>query len=264
MGIEDIGERLDGPPLIAFWGSDEPGSAFRLGTQEYDWHAHGRGQLFCIESGLVRVDTPDGSWLLPPQRAGWIPPGVMHKAGINGVLSGWGILLTPAASAGLPATPCVLSVSEVLRALVRRATTWHWEEKLSPQQRRLAAVLLDEVRAAPREGLHLPMPADRRALRIAEAVLQDPASEETLHELALRAAVSERSARRLFNAETGMSFASWRQQARLLLALEYLSAGKPIVEVADSLGYASASSFIAMFRKAFGLSPRRYLSVRKA
>ncbi|TWB57546.1 AraC family transcriptional regulator [Rhizobium sp. ERR 922] len=263
MGIEDIGERLDGPPLIAFWGSDEPGSAFRLGTQEYDWHAHGRGQLFCIESGLVRVDTPDGSWLLPPQRAGWIPPGVMHKAGINGVLSGWGILLTPDASAGLPSTPCVLSVSEVLRALVRRAATWHWEEELSPQQRRLAAVLLDEVRAAPRESLHLPMPADRRALRIAEAVLREPASEETLHALALRVGVSERSARRLFNAETGMSFAHWRQQARLLLALEYLSAGKPIAEVADSLGYASASSFIAMFRKALGLSPRRYLSVRK-
>ncbi|WP_412065220.1 AraC family transcriptional regulator [Rhizobium sp. SYY.PMSO] len=264
MSIEDLGDRLDGPPLIAFWGSDEPGSAFRLGTLEYDWHAHARGQLFCIESGLVRVDTPTGSWLLPPQRAGWIPPGVMHKAGINGVLSGWGILLTPEAGAGLPEVPCVFSVSEVLRALVRRATTWQWEERLSPQQRRLAVVLLDEVRAAPRESLHLPMPADRRVLRIAEAVLQDPAGEGTFHMLAQQAGISERSARRLFNAETGMSFASWRQQARLLLALEYLSAGSPIADVADNLGYASASSFIAMFRKAFGLSPRRYLSVRRA
>ena len=264
MSIEDIGDRLDGPPLIAFWGSDEPGSAFRLGTQEYDWHAHSRGQLFCIESGLVRVDTPGGSWLLPPQRAGWIPPGVMHKAGINGVLSGWGILLTPSASAGLPVTPCVLSVSDVLRALVRRATTWHWEERLSAQQRRLAAVLLDEVRAAPRESLHLPMPTDRRVLRITDALLQDPASEETFQSLVQRAGISERSARRLFHAETGMSFANWRQQARLLLALEHLSAGAPIAEVADSLGYASASSFIAMFRKAFGLSPRRYLSARRS
>ena len=60
-----------------------------------------------------------------------------------------------------------------------------------------------------------------------------------------------------------MSFANWRQQARLLLALEELTAGRSIIEVADSLGYASASSFIAMFKKAFGLSPRRYLAVRK-
>ena len=263
MDLENIGDSLDGPPLITFWGSDEPGSAFRLGTFEYDWHSHARGQLFCIESGLVHMRTPAGSWLLPPRRAGWIPPGVMHKASTNGVLSGWGILLTPAASAGLPKTPCVLSVSEVLRALVQRTATWHWEERLSPPQRRLAAVLMDEVRAAPTESLHLPMPADRRVLRIAEAVLGDPASEQTFHELAQQAGISERSARRLFNAETGMSFANWRQQARLLLALEYLTAGSSIVEVADSLGYASASSFIAMFRKAFGLSPRRYLSVSR-
>lgn len=262
MDLEDIGERSDGPPLIAFWGSDEPESAFRLGTLEYDWHSHVRGQLFCIESGLVTVRTPAGSWLLPPGRAGWIPPGVMHKASINGVLSGWGILLTPAASAGLPKSPCVLSVSDVLRALVRRATSWHWEDALSAPQRRLATVLLDEVRAAPTEGLHLPMPADRRVLRIAETVLREPASEDTFQVLAQKAGISERSARRLFNAETGMSFANWRQQARLMLALEYLTAGSAIAEVADNLGYASASSFIAMFKKAFGLSPRRYLSIR--
>ncbi|ENN88168.1 Transcriptional regulator, AraC family [Rhizobium freirei PRF 81] len=262
MDLEDFDDRADGPPLIAFWGSDEPGSAFRLGTQEYDWHSHARGQLFCIESGLVHMRTPEGSWLLPPQRAGWLPPNVMHKASINGVLSGWGIFLTPDASASLPKSPCVLSVSDVLRALVRRATTWRWEEKLSPQQRRLAAVLLDEVRAAPTESLHLPMPADRRVLRIAETVLRDPACEQTFHALAQQAGISERSARRLFHAEAGMSFANWRQQARLLLALEHLTAGSTIIEVAESLGYASASSFIAMFKKAFGLSPRRYLSVR--
>ncbi len=263
MDLEDIVDWADGPPLIAFWGSDEPGSAFRLGTLEYDWHSHARGQLFCIESGLVHMRTPGGSWLLPPRRAGWIPPGMMHKASVNGVLSGWGISLTPLASASLPESPCVLSISEVLRALVRRAATWHWEERLSPPQRRLAAVLLDEVRAAPTESLHLPMPGERRVLRIAEAVLRDPASEETFHALAQQAGISERSARRLFHSETGMSFVNWRQQARLLLALEELTAGRSIIEVADSLGYASASSFIAMFKKAFGLSPRRYLAVRK-
>ena len=69
--IEDAG----GPALIALRGGDDPDSPYRLGSREYDWHSHVRGQLFCVESGLVRVRTSHGSWLLPPQRAGWIPPG---------------------------------------------------------------------------------------------------------------------------------------------------------------------------------------------
>ena len=68
--IEDAG----GPALIALRGGDDPDSPYRLGSREYDWHSHVRGQLFCVESGLVHVRTSHGSWLLPP-RAGWIPPG---------------------------------------------------------------------------------------------------------------------------------------------------------------------------------------------
>nr|WP_304655143.1 AraC family transcriptional regulator [Neorhizobium galegae] len=102
------------------------------------------------------------------------------------------------------------------------------------------------------------MPTDRRLLCIATTLIEHPASEKTLRVLAREAGISERSARRLFSAETGLSFAGWRQQARLLLALEQLASGAPVANVADGLGYASASSFIAMFRKAFGLPPRRY------
>lgn len=69
--IEDAG----GPALIALRGGDDPDSPYRLGSREYDWHSHVRGQLFCVESGLVHVRTSHGSWLLLPQRAGWIPPG---------------------------------------------------------------------------------------------------------------------------------------------------------------------------------------------
>ncbi|MCQ1853062.1 AraC family transcriptional regulator [Neorhizobium galegae] len=181
-----------------------------------------------------------------------------HKVSISGVLSGWDVMLTPEASNGLPEAPCVLAVSDVLRALVRRATAWDWGKKLTPPQRRMLAVLLDEIRIARTEPLHLPMPTDRRLLCIATTLIEHPASEKTLRVLAREAGISERSARRLFSAETGLSFAGWRQQARLLLALEQLASGAPVANVADGLGYASASSFIAMFRKAFGLPPRRY------
>lgn len=253
-------ERADGPAAIAVWGSDEPGDQLRLGTRELDWHHHLRGQLFCIESGLIRVHTQNGSWLLPPQRIGWLPPGLKHKVTMSGVLSGWGVLLTPAASKTLPSRPCVMGVSDLLRALVRRAAGWAGSDRLTPAQTRMVAVLLDEIREAPQEPLHLPMPADARAARIASALIRRPNDTRTLHELGAWAGLSERTARRIFMTETGMGFSEWRQQARLTLALEHLADGTPVAEVAEALGYATPSNFIAMFRRVFGEPPARYFA----
>ncbi len=255
----DPSEREDGPALIAVPGGQR---GFELGTREIDWHAHRRGQVFCVESGCVHVRTPHGSWLLPPNRAGWIPPGVPHRIGISGVLSGWSVVVSPRASRALPALPCVIALTELMGALVRRAVTWHARDVLSPEEVRIGRVLLDEIRRAPHEPLHLPMPADRRLVRIASRILAQPHEGRTLEEWASWAGLSASTLSRLFLAETGTRFAQWRQQARLTLALERLAAGDAVAEVADALGYATPSNFIAMFRRAFGESPARYFAQR--
>lgn len=262
MELLDLSERADGPPLIAVWGSEKADSEFQLGTRETGWHQHLRGQIFCIENGLVHVRTRQGSWLLPPHRAGWVPPGLPHMASISGVMSGWNVLVAPQAARALPKVPCVVGVSELMRALVRRAVAWSGQGALTPAQRRLSAVLLDELRGAPHEPLHLPMPSDRRLLRIAHAVLQAPGDARTLDAWADWAGLSPRSLTRLCQAELGMSFAQWRQQAGLVHALESLARGESVARVSDALGYATPSNFIAMFRRAFGESPARYFAQR--
>jgi AraC-like DNA-binding protein len=93
-------------------------------------------------------------------------------------------------------------------------------------------------------------------------LIEHPEDERTFAELALWAGLSARSARRHFVAQTGMSFVQWRQQARLALALERLANGEAVAGVAEALGYATPSNFIAMFRKAFGESPGRYFARR--
>ncbi|VVE24648.1 MULTISPECIES: helix-turn-helix transcriptional regulator [Pandoraea] len=251
-------DRLDGPPVWAFGGRDQERSLFRVGTRELDWHSHVRGQLFCIHSGLVQVHTPMGAWLLPPYRAGWIPPGMTHRVSLTGVVSGWIVLVAPHAAAGLPDAPRVVGVSELLAALVNRACSWAARETLSEDEMRLSQVLVDEIGRSPAEPLGLPMPSDARALRIARTVLGDLGAHTPLEALARRAGVSSRTARRLFVAETGMAFTQWRQQARLVSALERLANGEPVGTIADSLGYSTPSNFIAMFRRAFGESPGRY------
>ncbi|WP_460115890.1 AraC family transcriptional regulator [Pseudomonas sp. H2_D02] len=260
----DLSDRLDGPSLIAVWGNDDPGTEYRLGTREYDWHTHRRGQVLCVESGLIHVRTAHGSWLLPPHRAGWIPPGVAHAVSVSGALSGWSVFIAPDAGCDLPDAPRVIGIGELMRALVRKAVTWNTTHTLQPDQDRVVAVLLDEIAQAPQERLHLPMPSDPRLVRIANAILARPENERTLDEWATWAAISSRTLRRLILAETGLSFAQWRQQARLTHALEMLARGDPVGTVSDALGYAAPSNFITMFRRAFGDSPGHYFAMRRS
>lgn len=256
----DCIERADGAPLIAFAGSDTPESRYRLGTVQYDWHSHVRGQVFCVESGLVHVRTAHGSWLLPPHRAGWIPPGEPHWVHMVGAQSGWGVIVAPEAARHLPDHPAVFGISEVMRALVRRAVCWEEKVHLQPAQERLMEVLLDEMVQAPQERLHLPMPREERLARIARALFDAPDDPRGLEAWAAWGGVSPRSLRRMMLAETGMSFGAWRQQAGLVRALEMLALGQPVAVVSDALGYASPSNFIAMFRRAFGETPARYFT----
>lgn len=237
-------ERTDGPAVVAYH------LASPISIEEaVDWHRHVRGQVFCVESGLISARTRSGAWLLPPQCAGWIPPGELHTISISGRFAGWGLLIAPSACDDLPPQPCVLGVNDMMRALVRRAATWNGAERLDTKQARVMDVLLDEMRDAPRKPLHLPMPLDRRLERIARAVLADLQDSRGIEAWANWAGLSPRTMTRRFRHETKLSFAQWRQQARLAHALQLLSEGQAVARVADALGYSSPSAFVAAFRE---------------
>lgn len=55
-----------------------------------------------------------------------------------------------------------------------------------------------------------------------------------------------------------MTFGQWRQQSRLLLALERIAVGEKIIDVAGQLGYESPSAFTTMFKKQFGMTPSNF------
>ena len=104
------------------------------------------------------------------------------------------------------------------------------------------------------------MPHDPRLARICRALGADPGSTRTLEDWGREAGGSGRTLARLFVRETGLTFAAWRQQARLLAALARLAAGEPVTRIALDLGYASPSAFAAMFKRALGAPPSRYLA----
>ncbi len=47
-------------------------------------HHHDRHQLVYARSGVMTVQTPDGTWVVPPHRAVWIPRDVTHAIEISG------------------------------------------------------------------------------------------------------------------------------------------------------------------------------------
>jgi len=222
-------------------------------------HSHKRGQIVYAHSGLVWVTTVNGAWVVPPSRAVWVPSNLEHgvKAITASVMSN--LFVAPdVAPPKLPDSCAVLAVPSVLRELLAYAS--HIEElydETGPDGRAMA-VILDMLNTLEEVPLHLPMPSDARLKRIAETLVENPSDPRTQADWAKSCGASVRTLARLFPEQTGMTFSGWRQQARLMAALERLADGEPVVSIALDLGYASQSAFIAMFKKTLGTTPGKY------
>ncbi|MGK5037535.1 AraC family transcriptional regulator [Janthinobacterium sp. LB3P118] len=223
-------------------------------------HSHASGQLFGAVRGLLSVAADSGQWVVPASHCVWMPPHHVHALRSHGPFAGWSVYMDEASCASLPAAPCVMRVSGLLREAVARASAWNNGalDALDARQARMAGVILDEIAAAPHESFGLPLPKDPRLLRVARAVLDDLADERGVEALAAWAGVSPRTLARRFTMETGFTPSAWRQRARILRALELLAAGQPVTTIALDLGYDNISAFIAMFKRVMGVTPGRY------
>lgn len=252
-------DREDGPSLIAhvFEGKST--------LAETHWHHHARGLFMYLDSGMICVRTRQGMHALTPHIVHWMPPGIEHTVRIIEPSTGWGVFVAPAATGGLPSAPSMLRGNPLMRELVHRAAGWANQGRLEQEQKRLMQVLMDEMHNAriPEDPFILPMPGDHRLMRVAHALLERPDDTRTLPAWAATAGLSTRSLSRLFREETGLSFAQWRQQARLSHALKQLGQGTPVSHIADALGYTSVSAFVAMFHRRLGRSPGSYLDLEK-
>ena len=162
------------------------------------------------------------------------------------------------AAARLAPTVRVLAVSPLLRELILRACALPLSYDEAGPAGRLMTLILDEIAALPTVALDLPLPRDARLGRICRALSAEPGATHTLSDWGREAGASPRTLARLFVKETGLTFAAWRQQARLLAATAMLGAGEPITRIALDLGYESPSAFTAMFKRALGAPPSHY------
>ena len=221
-------------------------------------HSHERAQLIYAPAGTMRVITSQAMWVVPPQRALWMPAGTVHGIEMLDQVTMRTLYLRDDAAAAMPLACRVLQVSPLLRELIVRATELPLQYDEDGPAGHAVALLLDELHGSQALKLHLPMPSSKRLAMLCRALLDEPGDRRTLGEWAHTVHASERTMARLFQSETGLSFAAWRQQARVLEAMGRLGSGAPVTQVALDLGYDSVSAFSAMFRRAAGASPSAY------
>lgn len=221
-------------------------------------HSHDWAQLVYATEGVMTVQTEEGTWVVPSQRAVWIPAGIDHSIAMAGKVSMRTLYVAPRLSGWLPARCCVVAVPPLLRQLILHVMGIGALRRDVPEQRRMAAFLLDQLRVLPAAPLDLPLPRDSRALRVALRLRADPGDTATVDAIAREAGASRRTLERAFRSETGMSLGRWRQQARLLHAMRLLADGEPVTSTALEVGYESVSAFIAAFAKVIGTTPGRY------
>ena len=229
----------------------------RLGT-----HMHREAQLVYAAKGTMQVTTPKGRWLVPPDRAVWVPARLEHSIDVLADIQmrtlyfdlAW--LKREQRSKSLEAE-FVVRVSRLLHETILALFDGRNDAERTEVLVRLALLELHEAEDS---ATFIPLPHEPRCRRAANIVLGDPTGLHEIEALAHEVGTSARTLSRLFSSETQLSFKSWCQRARIAAAIEKLSTetNVSVKQLAADLGYASVPAFSHAFRQVTGKTPTEF------
>ncbi|AEQ50192.1 AraC family transcriptional regulator [Pelagibacterium halotolerans] len=220
---------------------------------------HPWGEFVYSLSGITEVSIGPLNFLTPPHLGLWIPPETAHIGFNYRETVHCSVYIARELCAGLPATPCALMISALLRAMIDHLAQLDEAQLSGPAGARLLRVLVDLVATCPTTGSYIPDTQDADLKQVLLALRENPADNRTVSELAAAFAMGERTLMRRCQSELGMSLSEWRQRLRVIAALPRLRSGESVETVALDLGYATSSAFIAMFKRLTGMPPRRFI-----
>jgi len=226
----------------------------------YDWHAHQRHQLIYAFSGTLRLEADNGIYLLPPQRAAWIPAGVSHRTTLRNVISA-SVFFAPELVSSEQAHIRIIPAAPILREMVHYALRWPPDrgpdDGLADSFFKTMGLLCGEW-IKQEAGFRLPAGKSWQIAAAIEYTLGH-LDQATLAEAARAAALSPRQFRRRFLAESTIGWQQFHHQARMLRAMELLAAPQTsVTEVAYAVGFNSLSAFAKSFARYTGQSPNAY------
>jgi AraC-like DNA-binding protein len=227
-----------------------------------DTHMHREAQLVYAAKGTMQVTTPRGRWLVPPDRAVWVPARLEHAIDVLADIDmrtlyfdlAWLAREQPDADLD---KEFVVRVSPLLHETILALFDGR---KDSDRTELLIRLVMLEMHQSDDSATFIPLPQEPRCRRAAGIVLDDPTAPHEIETLAGLVGTSARTLSRLFTSETQLSFKTWRQRARIAAAVERLSTDTnvSIKQVAAELGYASLPAFSHAFRQVTGRTPTEF------
>lgn len=224
----------------------------------YPRHRHAWGEFVYAFSGVMEIEVAGRHYLAPPQYGIWLPPNLEHIGFNRHEACHCSVYVAQEQCAGLPAEPCALSLTPLVRALLDDLRESPPDVSRQAENERQLQLLLDKLTRAPKVGSYLPSSSDPLLEPVLRQLTSNPADTRSLAQLANQANTTERTLMRRCQRDLGMSFAHWRQRLRVVAALAQLERGLTVESIALDLGYSSASAFIGMFRRLMGVTPDEY------
>jgi hypothetical protein len=205
---------------------------------------------------VAKIVTPQHIWLLSPGRAIWLPGGLSHGLQAIDHVVTQNLYLTPQASRQFGLQCRGLAATPLLHTLIAAGL----EETVSTERQALILALLsDELARLPASMLcHVILPSDRRVRQVCDTF----AASWTMRPRwrgGGKSGGQRAHAGAVVPRRDPSQFLRMASAIRLLEAVCNLARGVTVSKLAHELGYASASAFIAMFRKKLGVSPQRYI-----
>lgn len=218
---------------------------------ESHWHQNSHEVLWGSR-GVLTVETTRGVFMVPPGLGLLVPAGEDHAV-LAGPRTEFRCTYFHTQLGAAPGDgPSAMAMPAVLQELLLHFDGSDADLSL---RRDTESVAFRMLRPTDRRVVGIVLPQDDRLRTVARGILDDPAEDCTLELWGFRVGASPRNLSRLFIRETGMTFAQWRLQARLRIALGLLLDGLPVGQVARRVGYLSVSAFVAAFRKEVGQTP---------
>jgi len=222
-----------------------------LRDTRWEEHSHPTHELLWHERGASSATIGSRTWTITPSIGLWIPAGRLH----------WGVMPAGtwyrAAHFGVDAVtplgegPVAVVMTPLLRLLLDRLT----EPELSAESRSLTEQMVLDVLAPADHELLVQVPSSPLVRPIVDAIVGDPGDPRTLADWAVALGVSTRTITRMFRAETGLSLGRWIAAVRAQHAVMLLGRGADVDDVAERVGYRSASAFGVAFRRVTGTTP---------
>ncbi len=224
----------------------------------FERHVHAWNQFVYATAGTLVGIVGRDWYVIPPEQALWIPTGIEHATGAIHDAKFRNLYIRDDVAGDLPKAPTVFRITPLLRALIVELAEMHDRQETERYVGCVEALVLEQLARQPVLTFHLPWPHHPVLNRLCQSLFDAPADERDLDAWGRQLGASVRTIHRRFEKEVGIGFREWRNRLRLFKAIELLSGGHTVTDVALELGYSTPSAFTFMFRQRMGCGPAEW------